>query len=285
MENGKDNKIHHEKQFSCEICKISFPTDSILNAHNRLHENDNIHKCDLCKEIFLNQYSLINHQSIHQGEKAFKCDLCKKAFSSNSNLITHKKIHTGEKPFKCDLCEKAYTSNHYLTFHKKIHTGEKPFKCDFCGKAFVVRTNLFIHRRIHTGEKPFKCDLCEKTFTCNSDLTKHKKRIHTVKKAFVTSSELTIQFHNWIHLKESTKNTGQHFASTSFVDCVEADVKLEIKEEETLDEDPISINMEAENFEENIKQERGAEMEDTDYLPFKDNSYEDIDVVEHKIEM
>ena len=39
-------------------------------------------------------------------------------------------------------------------------------------------------------------------------------------------------------------------SSTSFVDCGEADIKLEIKEEETIDEDPLSIKMEAENVEE-----------------------------------
>ena len=51
---------------------------------------------------------------------------------------------------------------------------------------------------------------------------------------------------------EFTKNTVQPSASTSFVDCGDANTKLEIKEEETLDEDPLSINMEAEKVEETI---------------------------------
>ena len=56
-------------------------------------------------------------------------------------------------------------------------------------------------------------------------------------------------------------------ASTSFVDCGEAEIKLEIKEEETFDEDPLSINMEAENDEETLKQEiEGEEIEDKDLL-------------------
>ena len=45
-------------------------------------------------------------------------------------------------------------------------------------------------------------------------------------------------------------------SSTSFVDCGETNVKLEIKEEEeTLDEDPLSIKIEAENVEGTIKHE------------------------------
>ena len=57
-------------------------------------------------------------------------------------------------------------------------------------------------------------------------------------------------------MSESVKNTVAPSASTSFVDCDEANIKLEIKEEEeTLDEDPLSIKMEAENAKETIKQE------------------------------
>ena len=55
-------------------------------------------------------------------------------------------------------------------------------------------------------------------------------------------------------------------ASTSFVDCGEADIKQEIKEQENLVEDPLSINMEAENIEETIKQEiEGEEIENKFY--------------------
>ena len=54
---------------------------------------------------------------------------------------------------------------------------------------------------------------------------------------------------------ENTKNTDPSFGCTSFVNCGEDNIKVEIKEEETLDEDPLSIKMEAENVEESIKQE------------------------------
>ena len=55
---------------------------------------------------------------------------------------------------------------------------------------------------------------------------------------------------------ESTKNTVPPSASTSFVDSGEADIKLEIKEEEvTIDVDPLSIMMETDDMEETIKQE------------------------------
>ena len=83
----------------------------------------------------------------------------------------------------------------------------------------------------------------------------------------------------------ASMNTVKSTASTSFVDCGEADVKLEIKEEENLDDDPLSINMEVENIEEIIKQE---ESQDKYSLSCEQNSDEDIannfDFVENKIE-
>ena len=241
-----EQQIHHEKQFSCDICRISFPTDSILNTHKRLHENDNI--------IYIT------------GGKLFKCELCGKKFVTSIELTNHKGIHKSEKPFKCDLFGKVFTNMGHLIIHERIHTGEKLFECDLCEKVFTKNSDLDRHHKNHTGEKPFKCEMCQKYFLSSSALSYHNKSAKHLMKL------------------KSRKNTGQHFASTSFVDCGEPGVKLEIKEEETLDEDPLSINIEAENVEKTIKQEIGEEMKDTDYLLCEENSYEDIDIVEHKIE-
>ena len=83
------------------------------------------------------------------------------------------------------------------------------------------------------------------------------------------------------------KNKVPPFASTSFVDCGEAKIKLEVKEEETLYEDPLSINMEAENVEKTVKQEIEEESQDKDPLSCEQKSDEElihtIDIVEHKI--
>ena len=72
-------------------------------------------------------------------------------------------------------------------------------------------------------KKPFTCELCQKYFNTSSDLSKHNKSAKHIKKL------------------ESTKNAVPPSTSTSFVDCGEVDIKQEIKEEETLDDDPLSL--------------------------------------------
>ncbi len=87
-------------------------------------------------------------------------------------------------------------------------------------------------------------------------------------------------------MSESIKNKATPSAPTSFVNCGEDNIKIEIKEEKTLDEDPLSIKMETDNIEETIKQEEG--IQDKDPLSYEQIPDEDrintLDIVEHKIE-
>ncbi len=245
----------------------------------RVHTGKKPFACDICDQAFKQKSHLDDHERIHTGEKPFSCDSCEKAFHTSSNLKVHKRIHTGEKPFSCDICEKAYRTSSELTQHKRFHTGEKPYSCNSCEKSFRTFSELTIHKRIHTGEKPYSCDLCKKSYYSSSDLSKHLR----------TTGHL--------NMLESNKNTVTPSPSTSFVACDEANdiksiscvvcnktfdsedvlrihkylhpevqlnkaIKLDIKEEETHDEDPLSLQTEPENTAETVKQELEEETQD-----------------------
>ena len=219
----------------------------------------------------------------NSGDKQFSCDTCEKSFSKASNLTRHKIIHTREKPYSCDLCKKSFSLKSHLTSHKKIiheETGIKPYPCNTCGKAFRTSSKLTVHKRIHTGEKPYPCEICQKSFCTNSELSKHNKSAGHLK------------------MSESSQNTVIPPATSSFVgvcniklfSCIvcgkrfesedvltnhkylhpeyksNKDIKLEIKEEDTFDDDPLSIKLEAENVEETIKQEKEEEIHSEDPL-------------------
>ncbi len=85
-------------------------------------------------------------------------------------------------------------------------------------------------------------------------------------------------------MSESIKKKVTPSPSTSFVDCGEANIKLEIKEEEeeTLDEDPLAIKMKAEIVEETIKHEIEEDIQDRDS---DDDGINTINIVHHKIEV
>ena len=123
------------------------------------------------------------------------------------------------------------TSFQFVDCESNRKLKDKHYSCDLCEKSFLLLNHLTAHKMFHIGEKQFQCKLCKKSFCSDSDLLLHKKSASHLKMLHLSNNIVTPP------------------TSTSFDDCDGADIKLEMKEEETLDEDPLSIKLEDEYIE------------------------------------
>lgn len=221
----KHERLHKlpSEQHQCELCNRTFNKKFFLEKHMQSHylsddpqaiplliqDEEKAYMCEICSMKFTHFYTLKSHYLSHDAPQ-FLCSYCGKVFSRKLNLELHKMIHTGERPYKCTFCTSAFRQRQHLTLHIRTHTGERPFGCPYCEKAFAFKGNLKVHVRIHTGERPYKCDDCGKGF---HHLTAMKK-------------------HRVLHYKASFERNG---------------VKQN-EEEEQIEEDIESVEVESENF-------------------------------------
>uniref|UniRef100_H3CFJ1 Zinc finger and BTB domain containing 14 n=1 Tax=Tetraodon nigroviridis TaxID=99883 RepID=H3CFJ1_TETNG len=138
--------------------------------------------CQVCGKTFPDESRLAKHEKLHSAERPFACEVCNKAFTTHAHLKEHLKIHTGFKPYRCDVCGKSFIRAPDLKKHERVHSNERPFACQMCDKAFKHKSHLKDHERRHRGEKPFVCRSCTKAFAKASDLKRHENNMHSERK-------------------------------------------------------------------------------------------------------
>ena len=225
--------------FKCHICGEPFDRKYKLNDHFKVHDGIKCVKCEVCSLSFFSQSGMMAHKRIHNENAKtieYECFMCHKPFSLKSNLRQHLRRHYGDKPEQCTICGRRFVFPNELKIHSETHNGDFSHQCAECGKVFLtfillkshirlkhVNLNLICatcgkvfanrdafrkHSKWHSNERNFECDICNKKFKNKINLRTHKE-LHSNEKRYKcrTCGMAFTQFAaKWYHEKKCIAN-------------------------------------------------------------------------------
>ena len=191
----RDHSVRHTDKYACLDCGLKCSSGSNLRDHvTRVHaEGRQRFHCTICEKVFATDSYLQKHVKMHNNEFDCVCHVCGKGFSQKINLKIHMRMHSQERPYSCDLCDRTFKYHANWTIHMRNHRGEKPYGCDLCDASFASMNRLNRHRRTHGTDKNILCQFCKKGYSDKGGLRQHVLASHPECLSLLEESDLKIQ--------------------------------------------------------------------------------------------
>ncbi|KAF0039739.1 hypothetical protein F2P81_007974 [Scophthalmus maximus] len=211
--NHSESLIHNDGstgKYLCAFCKKTFPSNSKLKEHERVHTGEKPYPCFVCQKKFRVKQSLKKHMlrmhrdqinsSEAKGDPTWTVppgteDNLEDSISlskDNSRTISRNNVrrrHNSDmkpshrwqtmgvrtsKGFICLTCQKFTSAKHLLIEHFRIHTGERPIKCQKCLAKFRTYHQLYTHRkRCCNPLSSIQCEKCDKVLPSKAKYNRH----------------------------------------------------------------------------------------------------------------